>query len=76
MTLTATETPARATLTSGGLTVELTGGGDVRAVSTDGLLVNQYLPGEHDRMPGGILLRATRPDGTVEVARLTGSAPP
>ncbi len=75
MTLTATETPARATLTSGGLTVELTGGGDVRAVSTDGLLVNQYLPGEHDRMPGGILLRATRPDGTVEVARLTGSAP-
>ncbi|MGO3814213.1 MAG: hypothetical protein ACTJHV_05365, partial [Cellulosimicrobium funkei] len=75
MTLTATETPARATLTSGGLTVELTGGGDVRAVSTDGLLVNQFLPGEHDRMPGGILLRATRPDGTVEVARLTGSAP-
>ncbi|WP_353706914.1 hypothetical protein ABRQ22_12110 [Cellulosimicrobium sp. ES-005] len=79
MTLTAS--PARttplagATLASGELTVELTGGGDVRTVSTGGLLVNQYLPGEHDRMPGGVLLRATRADGGVEVARLTGSAP-
>lgn len=76
MTLTATaDTLAGATLASGELTVELTGGGDVRAVSTGGLLVNQYLPGEHDRMPGGVLLRATRADGSVEVARLTGSAP-
>ncbi|MFF2620884.1 GH36-type glycosyl hydrolase domain-containing protein [Oerskovia jenensis] len=76
MTSTATTTaPAGATLTSAEMTVELTEGGDVRAVRTGGLLVNQYLPGPHDRMPGGVLLRATRADGTVEVAHLTGSAP-
>ncbi|MFF3065487.1 GH36-type glycosyl hydrolase domain-containing protein [Oerskovia sp. NPDC057915] len=76
MTTTAmTAAPAGTTLASGEMTVELTTGGDVHAVRTGGLLVNQYLPGEHDRMPGGVLLRATRADGTVEVARLTGSAP-
>ena len=76
MTSTAmTAAPAGATLTSGEMTVELTVGGDVRAVRTGGLLVNQYLPGEHDRMPGGVVLRATHADGTVEVAQLTGSAP-
>lgn len=76
MTSTAMTAPlAGTTIASGEMTVELTQGGDVHAVRTGGLLVNQYLPGEHDRMPGGVLLRATHADGTVEVARLTGSAP-
>lgn len=74
-----TTSPAPATraqsISSGSLRVELTSAGDVRSIFAGDLLVNQYRASVHDSMPGGILLRAHRPDGQVEVAAVTGSAP-
>lgn len=58
---------------SGGLEVQLTPAGDVRAIRAEGgLLVNQYLAGPHDVAPGGLHLRRTTAAG-VDSVPLTGA---
>ncbi|WP_066461341.1 hypothetical protein [Sanguibacter suarezii] len=50
--------PAAAVLEAGATRIELSEAGDVRTITHGGsMLVNQYVPSEHDAMIGGVFLR-------------------
>ncbi|TFC61127.1 hypothetical protein [Cryobacterium sp. TMB1-7] len=50
--------PTAALLEAGTTRIELSAAGDVRAITYgESMLVNQYLPSEHDAMVGGVFLR-------------------
>ena len=57
--------PSAGVLEAGTTRIELTPGGDVRAITHgESMLVNQYVPSDHDAMVGGVFLRRHGVDAT------------